>query len=94
MSESTHCEAPASCGKRARRIDEKEAVTWLGRWHHTLPSNLATAYSELVFGPAQRPKHSPGALSVSSPGWNKARGELTYDGKVISASRPASQRTL
>ena len=83
VSESTHCEAPASCGKRARRIDEKEAVTWLGRWHHTLPSNLATAYSELVFAPGPAAQAQSKSLERIVPGWNKARGELTYDGKVI-----------
>ena len=51
ISESTHVEAPCSCGKRARSIDERESMIWLVRHGYSLPDNLENQANISFFNP-------------------------------------------
>ena len=93
ISERTHYEAPCSCDKEARRVDEKQAIVWFVRHGHSLPDDLEKRAGLSYFKPglptstppSADPNHQTGKLK-----WNKDLCELTFHGTIIKRVRSAS----
>lgn len=83
VSETTHEEPPHSNGKRACRYDDSKALVWLVRNGFGLPNEVAHLADRAFFVPGQPKDAQPEAADKILPKWNKARGELTYNGTII-----------
>ena len=90
VNESTFYEAPCSCGKRARRIDKKQAIAWLVRHGYEIPADMDDMVVESFFKPGEPILVDAEKHDRAIPSWHKDRGELTFQSKIIKRIRSVS----
>ncbi|MCD4726882.1 MAG: hypothetical protein K8R46_04425 [Pirellulales bacterium] len=96
ISESTHCEAPCSCGKSASRYDDEKAVNWLVSHGFDPPTDVAHLATNSFFkpGPPILASEDSNDGGNGKPKWDEDRRELFLNGMSCKRFRqPAQNQT-